>query len=205
MSTQQFQGKVEFLDDVELKGITTAEGKVHMTTGNKGNAAGAGITGGTGTICETSVVRRGNEIETTILLDLTGLTSKNTAGDIIGHDAGTDLPAFITQITSAVNGTIKGGSIVCVEAPAGGEVDIDIFSAAEATGVYDDLITGSDPAFTETAVMTAGADFTAGLSKFFTGDITDNHYLYLAVGTSSSPTAGTYTAGRFVIRLHGVA
>ena len=201
MSTQQLQGKVEFLDDVELKGITTAEGKVHMTTGNKGNAAGAGITGGTGTICETSVVRRGNEIETTILLDLTGLTSKNTLGDIIGHDAGTDLPAFITQITSAVNGTIKGGSIVCVEAPAGGEVDIDIFSAAEATGVYDGLVTD----LTETLVMEADADFTAGLSKFFTGDITDNHYLYLAVGTNSTPTAGTYTAGRFVIRLHGVA
>jgi hypothetical protein len=201
MSTQQFQGKLEFLDDVELKGITTAEGKVHMTTGNKGNAAGAGITGGTGTICETSVVRRGSEIETTILLDLTGLTSKNTLADIIGHDAATDLPAFITQITSAVNGTIKGGTIVCLEAPAGGEVDIDIFSAAEATGVYDGLATD----LTETAVMTAGADFTIGLTKFFTGDITDNHYLYLAVGTNSTPTAGTYTAGRFLIRLHGIA
>jgi len=42
----------------------------------------------------------------------------------------------------------------------------------------------------------------AGTIKSF-DDVPDNGYLYLTVGTNSSPTAGTYTAGRFIIQMWG--
>ena len=45
--------------------------------------AGTGITGGTGTIYRSSVIREGGIIKTSILIDLTGLRSTGS-GDIIG-------------------------------------------------------------------------------------------------------------------------
>ena len=45
--------------------------------------AGTGITGGTGTIYRSSVMRQGGIITTRILIDLTGLRS-TASGDIIG-------------------------------------------------------------------------------------------------------------------------
>jgi hypothetical protein len=45
---------------------------------------GTGISTGTGTICEHSVVKVGGIIKTTILLDVTGLNGCGAAGDVIG-------------------------------------------------------------------------------------------------------------------------
>ena len=47
--------------------------------------AGTGITGGTGTVYRSSVIREGGVIKTNILIDLTGLRS-TANGDIIGVD-----------------------------------------------------------------------------------------------------------------------
>jgi len=46
--------------------------------------AGTGITAGTGTIYRSSVAKVGGIIQTKILIDLTGLDSDATLGDIIG-------------------------------------------------------------------------------------------------------------------------
>lgn len=157
-------------------------------------APGAGISGGTGTIFKSSVQRVGDIIKTTILIDLTGLSSSTTDLDIIGQ--GTD-PAYLGQITAAKNGTILTGRMTCLEVPAGGVVDIDLYSATAATGVFD----GAVGDLTETAIITAGGNWTLAAIKAFGAIPAANAYLYLTGGAGG--TAAAYTAGKFLIELEG--
>jgi hypothetical protein len=159
--------------------------------------AGTGITTGTGTVYRNRTYRLGDVIKTEIFVDLTGLNS-STAGDIIGVDGGTANCHF-GQVTTANNGLIFKGVISCVETPATGEDDIDVYTATESTGAEDAAVSG----LTETSVMDAGANWTKGVQKDFTGDVVAGQYLYL-VG-SGGGTAGTYTAGQFFIELWGYA
>lgn len=155
--------------------------------------AGSGIDG----IAETykaGIVQSGPLVETRIFIDLTGLNS-SAAGDIIGDDAAAN--CHIGQITVARNGTMIGGKVECLETPAGGEPDIDLYSAAEATGTEDAAITG----LTETALLNAGADWTAGTSMGLTALPADEEYLYLVA--SGGGTDDAYTAGKFLITLYG--
>jgi hypothetical protein len=153
---------------------------------------GTGITTGTGTICTTSFGVEGTVKAMRIVIDLTGLNSGGTAGDIIGVN-GTALPCFIAQIPSTY--TVLGGRMTCLETPAGGDTDIDLYSATEGTGVEDQAIT----ALTETEIINAGAQ-TIGTVTFFSADPAANAYFYL-VGQSTSNA--TYTAGRFLIEIFG--
>lgn len=154
---------------------------------------GAGISAGAGTIYKSSVTRKGDRIETVIQIDLTGLSAA-AAGDIIGT-AGV---CHIGYIDPAVCGTIMGGTMRCQEAPAGGDADIDLYSATLGTGAYDGAITG----LVETQVTNAGT-----LSLGTTGHViadsisSASPYLYLV---SVGATAAAYTAGRLIITLDGV-
>ena len=157
---------------------------------------GAGITG-SATVCEHSVVKTGGIFKTEILLDLTGLESTATDGDIIGDSGGG--AAHIGQITAARNGTIIFGKVTCLETPAGGDDDIAIYSASESTGAYD----GAVADLTETLLQDHGA-WTAAAE---TPDLLDtvppaDGYLYLAA--KGGDTASTYSAGIFLIELWGV-
>jgi hypothetical protein len=156
--------------------------------------AGAGITGGTGTVYKTSVVRSGGIYLTRILLDLTGLSSSTTDLDIIGQGASA---AHIGRITAAGNGTILSGRMTCLEVPVGGVTDIDLYSATEATGKFDDAVAG----LTETAIITAGGAWTLGLAKYFNDLPVADQYLYLTGGAAGTPAA--YTAGKFLLELFG--
>lgn len=160
--------------------------------------AGTGITGGTGTLYYTSVVQVGALIYTDIFIDLTGLNSGGTAADIIGKDGTAN--SHIGQITNEINGSILAGFMQCLETPAGGEPNIDLYSATESTGTEDAAITG----LVETALLESSGDWVA------TGALTvqgltavpaDGKYLYLVAGDA---TSATYTAGKFLIRLIGV-
>ena len=102
-------------------------------------SAGTGITGGTGTVYRSAVEKLGNIYHTKILIDLTGLASSGS-GDIIGKAATAN--CHIGQITAAVNGTVLSGKMTCMEAPAGGDPDINLWYADEATGTEDAAITG---------------------------------------------------------------
>ena len=157
-------------------------------------APGAGISGGTGTVFKSSVIRIGDIIKTSILIDLTGLSSSTTDLDIIGQ--GTD-PAYLGQITAAKNGTILTGRMTCLEVPVGGVVDIDLYSATEATGKFDDAVGG----LAETAMITAGGNWTLAAVKAFGAVPAANSYLYLTGGAGG--TAAAYTAGKFLIELEG--
>ena len=70
--------------------------------------AGAGITGGSGTVYKSEVVKLGDIIHTNIIIDLTGLNS-SAAGDIIGKQGTAN--CHLGQVTAAVNGTILFGEI----------------------------------------------------------------------------------------------
>jgi hypothetical protein len=86
--------------------------------------------------------------------------------------------------------------MTCLETPAGGDTDIDLYSATEGTGVEDSAIT----ALTETEIINAGAQ-TRGTLTYFSADPTTNAYFYLVgQGTANA----TYTAGRFLIEIFGV-
>ena len=157
---------------------------------------GTGISTGTGTLYKGSVLRMGDVIETTIVMDLTGLNSGDADGDIIGVAATAN--CHIGQITAAANGTLFAGYMQCVETPAGGEPDIDLFSATESTGTEEALVTG----LTETALLATAADWTNVLApKGLTALPAANEYLYLAA--SGGSTNATYTAGKFIIKLYG--
>lgn len=161
-----------------------------LTTG-----AGAGITGGTGTVYKNSVQLSGGIYYTTILIDLTGLASSTTDLDIIGVST---TPAHIGQITAAQNGTILGGLMTCLEVPTGGADDIDLYYATEGTGVFDSAVTD----LTEVALITAGGAWTLALTKAFADFAASaNKYLYLTGGEGG--TAATYTAGKFLIEMYG--
>jgi predicted NAD-dependent protein-ADP-ribosyltransferase YbiA (DUF1768 family) len=153
---------------------------------------GMGITTGTGTICKANGGLMGGIYTMSILIDLTGLNSGGTAGDIIGVN-GTALPCYIAQLPAM---TVLGGRMTCLETPAGGDTDIDLYSATEGTGVEDSAIT----ALTETQIINAGAQ-TRGTLTYFSADPATNAYFYLVgQGTANA----TYTAGRFLIEIFGV-
>ncbi len=155
----------------------------------------AGITAGAGTICEHRISKFGTLIKTEILVDLTGLNSGGSAGDIIGVNSAAD--CHIGQITAAKNGTIFAGSMRCLETPATGEDDIDLYCATESTGTEDAAVGG----LVETALLDAGENWTAAMCKGLTANPAANQYLYLV--SSGGATAGTYTAGIFEITLWG--
>ena len=156
--------------------------------------AGAGFTGGTGTVYESSVLLAGGIYHTRILVDLTGLASSTTDLDIIGVGASA---AHLGQITTGRNGTILSGRVTCFETPAGGADDIDLYMATEATGVFDAGIA----TLTETALLTKGAAWAAGDVTLLSAVPTTGKYLYLTGGEAG--TAATYTAGQFLIELFG--
>lgn len=162
---------------------------------NRTMTKGVGFTG-TGTVYKSSVMHQGDLIVTRIFVDLTGTNCGGTAGDIIGDD-GTSDPCHIGQITAAQNGTIFFGQMRCVETPAGGDTDIDLYAANEGTGVED----GAIGSLTETQIVNGGTH-TAGDVDLIAASPAANQYLYL-VGQGGGDA--TYTAGQFLIELYGYA
>lgn len=157
--------------------------------------AGAGFTGGVGAVYKSAVYRLGAIYVTDIILDLTGTSSSTTDLDIIGTGASV---AYIAKLTAAECGaTIFSVSMTCLEAPAGGVADIDLYSATEGTGVFDAGI----GTLAETAVITSGGAWTNGVTKGATTVPLATEYLYLTGGAGG--TAAAYTAGKFLITIYG--
>ena len=171
-------------------GVATASSQ-----GGQTFTPGVGISNGTGTVFRTAVVSHGGFIVTRLMIDLTGLNSGGAAGDIIGvNGAGA---AFLTQWTTAINGTFFGGYMRCLEAPAGGDTDFDLYAATEATGVEDVDIAS----LTETQVINSGVQALGTLSPAIPDTIAANAYLYLV---GQGVANATYTAGRAMIKLYGI-
>ena len=176
----------------------TVTGAVALNTTAR-MAAGTGITGATGELYLSSVITIGDIIYTDILIDLTGLKGASTAGDILGKDGGT-ANCHIGQVTAAVNGTIIGGTITCLELPVGGNVDIDLWYGDNATGAHDAAVT----TLTNQVQVTNSGNFAIGTVVAFTTGVAPaaDKYMYLVSG---SATDADYTAGRLLIKMWGYA
>lgn len=156
---------------------------------------GSGISSVSTAVYWSKVGQVGGLIETLIYIDLEGLNSGGADGDIIGKNGTAN--CHLGQITTAVNGRIVAGSISCLETPTGGEPDIDVYSAVEATGTEDAAVSG----LTETALLAKAADWVTNTKSELTVFPAADEYLYLVA--SGGVTDATYTAGRFLIRLLG--
>ena len=182
----------------EVSGTLAVAGATSLGT-TEAVSAGTGITTGTNTVYKSSVVKVGGIFETNIYIDLTGLSS-NAAGDIIGKDATAN--SHIGQITTAVNGTIVGGYMQCLETPTTGEPDIDLFYADEATGTEDAAVSGLS---NQVSVLAAAADWTIAANvnmRPLSAIVAADKYLYLVGGGGT--TDGVYDAGKYLIKLYGV-
>ena len=200
MGTTTFNGPVRSENGFQMVSKNATTGTITVTSGDKmGTEAitGAGIEG-TAAVYITQVNRlksdvstNVNIVETKIMIDLTGLRS--TAADaIIGKD-GSGI-AYIGRVTTANQGVVFGVSMLCLETPAGGDPDINLYSATDADGVEGTAISG----LTETEIINSG-DLAAG-TLVAGGDIAADQYLYLVAG---STTDADYTAGRILITIYG--
>jgi hypothetical protein len=191
--------RVEFKRATTVLSAFSASGACDLATTAQ-LTAGTGITTGTGTFYKTSVITKGNIVYTDIIIDITGL-SNGHAGDIIGK--ADQANCHIGQITTAINGTIVGGTVTCLEVPAAGDPDIDLYCATESTGTEDTLITGLE----ETNLTDAGTHTVGKVSPFLSmvGTGIPDKYLYLVSGNGPTFSANLYTAGRFLIQMWGYA
>ena len=182
----------------EVSGTLAVAGATSLGT-TEAVSAGTGITTGTNTVYKSSVVKVGGIFETNIYIDLTGLSS-NAPGDIIGKASTAN--SHIGQITTAVNGTIVGGYMQCLETPTTGEPDIDLFYADEGTGVEDAAVSGLT---NQVSVLAAAADWTIAANvnmRPLSAIVAADKYLYLVGGGGT--TDGVYDAGKYLIKLYGV-
>ncbi len=108
-------------------------------------------------------------------------------------------PAFLGQITAAKNGTIFHGEVTFLESPATGADDIDFYSAPEATGKFDEGITG----LTQRVLLTKGGAWVGAVQTpiIMTGLPAANEYIYLTCGEAGVPA--TYSAGKCKMVLWG--
>ena len=176
-------------------------GKTHA------NGAGPGIADA---IVSNTVRREGHKIITEITVDLgtskaSDIKAKNDVGDAIGKDGGG--AAYLTQITTAVNGYITYVEMACLEVP-NTNLDIDLGTADESNLAYDGDVNGGT---NHVLLVEAGGDWAVGEVDHYAvahgtahniGATLADQYLYLMSGVA---TNATYTQGKYVITLEGYA
>lgn len=164
-------------------------GVTATTSTTTGHGAGAI---GTGVAPSTRRYTLNGTIITEIKVDLEGLASVATANDVIGLSTGG--AAYIGQNVVASNGIIYKIELICLETPTGGDNDVNVVANASNSLAYD----GAGG----TTYGVNGGDAVAGqVVENLVQGLTANHYLYLTAGTGD--TAAAYTAGQFLVRLHG--
>jgi len=180
--------------------ITSTAAELNQLDGNiladMATTAGAGITTGADNFAS-CVEKVGTLFKTTIVIEVDGLNSGANADDIIGKADTAN--CSLGQITAARNGTIFAGTMTCLEAPTGGDEDIDLFDGDVGTGTEDvDIETAMT---TEDILCDSGGDWTIGRVVPLTAFPTADYFLYLTAATGD--VNDTYTAGIFVIELWG--
>lgn len=142
------------------------------------------------------VWRIGSVVHTMIAFDMSTLVGSATDVDIIGESGGA-VDCNWGRVTTALNGTIIGGKVTCLEVPAGGTADINFYSSSASTGAQDALASGLAGVAT---LVDSGGAWTSGAAKGMTALPAANDYLYVANGAAAG---GTFSAGKFLIELFG--
>ena len=164
--------------------------------GNTGLVPGTGISGVAGAHKSWKEFI-GNQVQkTSILIDLVGLASGG-ANDIIGKDGGV-ANCHIGQYAVATCGTLDSIKMSWLELAAGGDPDINLCSADEATLAENTALSaGTNPV----TIINGGDGTATDNTKLSARTLaTANQYLYLSNGAS---TDAAYTAGRLLIELWG--
>jgi hypothetical protein len=109
-------------------------------------------------------------------------------------------PAFLFRFQESISGGLFQGWVTCLETPATGVADIDMYSAVEATGKFDEAVSG----LTETILRTNGGLWSGDVNAKIplTALPADGEYIYLTCGAAGTPE--TYSAGQFVFEFWGV-
>ena len=154
------------------------------------NSTGGGIDAVSPTINVQSI---NGEVVTTIYIDIGAgsIVSSSDADDVIGEEG--VAAAYLTRIATSKNGLIYKGEIICLEVPTTGDPDINL--AADSAQVAED-VGGMDHVLANCGVHTLALKTDLTIPA---GGI-QNDYIYL---THGGTTAGTYDAGKFLIRLYG--
>ena len=160
-----------------------------------GLTPGSGITAGAA-YYNSWVEKNGNVIKTSILIDLTGLASSDAADDIIGDDGGV-ANSHIGQYTSAKMGTLFAVILEAKEAVVGGDADINLVFADEATLAENAALSSG----TNTGTVLNSGDLQAGRPVYgHSGFPAEGQYFYLSNG---SATDAAYTGGSLLIEFYG--
>ena len=143
------------------------------------------------------------QIVTTILVDIEGLVVSGDAKDVIGESGYPN--AYITKITQAVNGIPFKAEMSCLEVPAGSNTTSDLDLAANTaelaeSAAYD---SGTSLLLINGLISHTPGTYRPSSVTGFTADL-HNYYLYLANGSGAN-SGGTYTSGKFMIRLFATA
>lgn len=193
--TLNVEGTLDCSGTLECSGtIDAADGTLNVeeiTVDAETAEHGAGAIG-TGAAPKTYRWTENGTIITETKIDLQGLTSKNTANDVIGLAAGG--AAYIGRNVVANNGIIYKAELICLETPTGGDNDVNVVVNSSGTLEYD----GAGG----TTYGINGGDAVAGqvVANLVQG-LTANHYFYLTAGTGDTEAA--YTAGQFIFRTYG--
>lgn len=157
---------------------------------------GSGIAG-TAAACGGNVTKIGPVFKTEIFVDVAGLNSGTSAGDLIGKTLTAN--CHIGLLTAAKNGTIVYGQITCIETPATGDPDVDFYGTVlEATGTQDAALS----TITNESLLLNNGDWTgAPATPIAMTALPGPGYLYMSDGGG---TAATYSAGQFLVELWGV-
>ena len=180
--------------DIDVTAGTTLNTTSLTVTSATGTAAGGGIDAVSPTI-NVSII--GRDIVTEVFIDIGAglILSSGGEGDVIGEDGLAN--AFVTKMTTAINGLIYAGEVVCLEVPTTGDPDVNV--VAHATGTLAEDADGETGAH---HVLANSGVHTLALVTAFTipaGGIQDD-FIYL---THGGTTAGTYDAGIFLLRFFG--
>ena len=180
--------------------ILDASGEVTSGTlilGDGNMAAGTGVTTASGGYSYYRVTKVGDLFKTEILLDITGLNDGDTAADVVGKDGDT-VNCHIGQINAAINGTIIAGRMTCLEVPATGHVDLDLWTANDGDLAQDVAISTA----TGEVQLVEADSWADGDMIPFDAFPPDEDYLILVTGSQGSDK--DYTGGQFLIELWGV-
>ena len=142
-----------------------------------------------------SVGEYNSEIVTSVFVDIGvgSILSSGSTGDVIGNDGVAN--SYVTKLTTAINGLVYRGEIICLEVPTTGDPDVNV--AANSSGTI-----AEDAAGEGQHVLANCGVHTLALKTDFTipsGGVVDD-FIYL---THGGTTAGTYNAGKFLLRFYG--
>ena len=168
-----------------------------VSAGEGGLTPGSGITAGAAFYKSWTQALGGGVVKTSVFIDLTGLASGDNANDIIGDDGGV-ANSHIGQYTTAKMGTLFAVVMEAKELPAGGDPDINLVFADEATLAENTALSAA----TNGGTTINSGDLVAGTPVYaHAGFPAVNQYFYLSNGTGDHEAA--YTGGNLLIEFYG--